>query len=105
MDIEKLPKTIELEMFITFKTGGYHAGKISVNDYDASLFSHTECVLLGSKMVTFDVPQGVDIKGRAVENLEEQKSKLQAKHHMEIKEVQDKIDQLLAIEYKPEGEE
>jgi len=103
MSIEKLPKTIEKEIFITLCISGYAAGKISVGDYNKAEFSSNDDVLLGTETVTFNVPQKVDIKGRAIKNLEDKKSKLQARHHMEIKEVQDKIDHLLAIEYKPEG--
>jgi len=98
-NIEKLPKTEKKEIFILLDIGGYHAGNLGYSDYDASKYGDNQ-ILLGTQMVTFKIPQKVDIKGKAIEGLEDKKSKLQAKHHMELKEVQDKIDNLLAIEHK-----
>jgi len=100
-DIEKLPKTQTTEIFITLCIGGYRAGELNYRNRDFSTFSDDE-ILLGTQKVKFNIPQNVDIKGKAIEGLEDQKSKLLAKHHMELKDVQDKIDNLLAIEYKPE---
>jgi len=103
MSMEKLPETVEIEMFITLGIGRYNTGSITALPFNAAK-GDDERILLSTQMVTFDIPQDVDIKGKAIEGLEAKKSRLQAKHHMEIKEVQDKLDQLLAIEYNPEGE-
>lgn len=103
MDIEKLPKTIELEMFMTMQVDGYRAGDISVQDYDKQGFSSSDHILLRSFTMTFDVPQNVDVKGKLIDSLEELKTETMARHHMEIKNIQDKLDELLAIEYQPEG--
>jgi len=99
-NLEKLPKTEEKEIFILLDIGEYSAGRLSYLDYDSSKYGDDK-ILLGTQMVTFKIPQKVDIKGKAVESLEEKKVKINAKFHMELKVVQDKIDNLLAIEYKP----
>lgn len=100
-DIEKLPKTAKQEIFILLSIGGHFAGALHFADYDSSDYDENK-ILLGTQNVKFNIPQNVDIKGKAIEGLEDQKSKLLARHHMELKGVQDKIDNLLAIEYKPE---
>lgn len=102
MDIEKLPKTIVRKMFIVLHIAGWRAGDIGVYGFDSAKDDDNE-VLLGTQMVTFKIPQDVDVKGEALKGLRNTKSMLEGKHHMELKTVQDKIDQLLAIEYKPEG--
>ena len=99
--LKKLPEEIEVELFITISIEGWNAGKINVHDFNGAKYNDDQ-VLLGTQTVKFKIPQNIDVKGEAVKNLEENKKKLQAKHHMELKEIQDKIDQLKAIEYKPE---
>ena len=43
----------------------------------------------------------IDMRGEVIKGLEEQKIKVETTANMEIKEIQDKIDSLLAIEYQP----
>ena len=45
------------------------------------------------------------MRGEVIKGLEEQKIKVEATANMEMKEIQDKIDSLLAIEYQPRGDE
>ena len=44
----------------------------------------------------------LDIKGEVIKGLEVEKTNELAEHHMKIKDIQDKIDSLLAIEYQGE---
>ena len=99
-NLKKLPKSEQKEIFILLDIGSFNAGRLSYADFDASKFGDDQ-ILIGTQMVTFKIPQKVDIKGKAVESLEEKKTKINAEFHMKLKEVQDKIDNLLAIEYKP----
>lgn len=99
-NIEKLPKTLTKEMFICLGVGGYNAGDLSVLDFNRSVHNE-DYIFICTKKVTFKIPQNIDVKGKVIESLEAEKEKLQADFHMKIKGVQDKIDNLLAIEYKP----
>ena len=101
-DYEKLPKKITKEIFILLDANGY--GNIeecfSCMDFDASKYG-SDKILITTKEVTFSIPQNIDVKGKVIEGLETEKEKIQAAFHMKLKDVQDKIDNLLAIEYKP----
>lgn len=100
-NLEKLPETIEIELFVTLKVGGsYDIGKINVWGRNISN-SNNDYILLKTEKVTFELPQDIDIKGKVIEGLESEKEKIKADFHMELKGVQDKIDNLLAIECKP----
>lgn len=98
-NIEKLPETVEQEMFIVLNVGGYAAGSLVFADYDASKYDKDQ-ILIAKQNVTFNIPQNIDVKGQVIASLEEEKEKIQAETHMKLKAVQDKIDNLLAIEYK-----
>lgn len=100
-NIEKLPKTIKTELFITLAVSGWNTGKIGVWDCDVSEGGSEEYILLTTKTVTFKLPQNMDIKGKVIEGLEAEKDRIQADTHMKLKDIQEKIDNLLAIEYKP----
>ena len=96
--LKKLPKTITKEIFIHVDTEAYHGPKFYCTDYDAS--DGMQCyVLLGTQEVTFKIPQNIDIKGEVIKGLENDKEKIQADTHMKLKDIQDKIDNLLAIEH------
>lgn len=97
---EKLPKTVEKELFITLVVSGYDVGKIGVWDCNIPKYD-SGYILLKKQKVTFKLPQDINVKGKVIESLESEKEKIKADFHMQLKDVQDKIDNLLAIEYKP----
>jgi len=61
--------------------------------------------MLTSVDVDIDIPplNQTEAKETVVESLECQKDKVLAEHHRTMGKLQEKIDSLLAIEYKPEG--
>lgn len=62
--------------------------------------------ILATKKVTIKIKEkDINLREEIVDGLEKRKSKMKARHHMEIKEIDDKIDQLIALEYKPQKEE
>ncbi len=99
-NIEKLPKTTEIELFVTLKVAGYDAGRIGVWDCDIAN-ANNDYISLKTEKVIFKLPQNIDIKGEVIKGLQSEKDKIKADFHMQLKDVQDKIDNLLAIEYKP----
>lgn len=99
-NIEKLPETITQKVYVHLHVSGYSVG----NFYCAqcNIAGHDEdLILICEQDVTFKLPQNIDIKGRVIEGLEAEKDKIKADFHIKLKGVQDKIDNLLAIEYKP----
>lgn len=81
-----------------------HIG-ISIYDYSSGKFGNAndKHILLATKKVKIKIPKTIiDFRGELVGGLEEQKEKELAEHHMKMKAFQDKIDNLLAIEYKLE---
>lgn len=97
---DALPASITRTLFICYGMGRYNAGRIEINDFDHSGSDGFERIPLCQHEVTITIPKPDDIKAKAVEVLEEQKRGMLARHHHELKAVQDKIDNLLAIEYK-----
>jgi len=79
-------------------------GKISVHTFDRSGFDDDDKhVLLVTKKIKIKIPKTtIDFRGELVVGLEAQKEKELAEHYMRMKAFQDRIDNLLAIEYKPE---
>lgn len=101
----EIPKVLTRKMYIGYGIGKYNAGKIVVSDYEHTT-SEFATVRLLEKELTIRLPRcKVDVKGRMLEVLEEEKQKVIADNHMRLKEVQDRIDQLKVLEYKPESEE
>jgi hypothetical protein len=98
---DELPTSVTRTLWISYGMGKWNAGQIEINDYVSKSSDGFEKIPLCQHEVTIQIPQPDDIKAKAVEVLEEQKRDLQARHHQELKAVQEKIDNLLAIEFKP----
>lgn len=96
-----LPTSITRTLYVSYGMGRYNAGQIEINEYSHKGSDGFERIPLCQHEVSIEIPQPGDIKAKAVEVLEEQKRDLLAKQHQELKAVQDKIDNLLAIEFKP----
>lgn len=101
----ELPSTITKRLYVSYVVGGYLAGEISVLDF-SSVGINTEKVEIHQLDVTIDLPEisTNTLKSKALDMLEAEKQKVLAENHKRLKVVQDKIDNLLAIEYKPESE-
>lgn len=103
-----IPKTVTKEMFICVGIGKWTFNEISITAFDHSenCSEGWEYVFLKKQTMTVDL-SGIEIddngvKKEMVKKLEEKKKELKADLYMKIKEIQDKIDNLLAIEYQPE---
>lgn len=76
---------------------------INIDSYNRSLFDK-KCfgtnIYLCEKKVFIEIPTTkINVRGELVKDLEEQKQKELADHYMKMKEIQDKINSLLVIEY------
>ena len=94
----ELPKTFTKKFYITLEVT-----QNMVFALDCDISSNSEYVVLGTKEITFDIPEvsETQIKLDLIKNLQAAKEKLQAEHFMELKEVDDKIQNLLSIDYVP----
>lgn len=92
-----LPKKVTRDIYVMYDIAGYRSGEISIWDCDVS---GKDRVLLTAQEVTFKIPS-VDMKTKVIEALESEKNKVIAEAHMKAKELQEKIDSLLALEYHP----
>ena len=98
-------QTIKYTLYITatpnkYKEEGELPFDINVETYDSSKFSHSDAVVLEVIEKEITVDSEFDLRGMQVANLEEEKSALLAKHHMEVIALDDKINSLLAIEHE-----
>ena len=97
-----LPASITRTIYVGYGIGKYNAKTIVVSDSELDSENFATVRLLKMDM-TFELPASeVDIKGKMLTVLENEKQNILAENHSRLKEVQEKIDRLLAIEYQPE---
>lgn len=96
-NVSNLPPRIERELVVALRTEGYFAGCVQIWEG----FIPDEAIELCRTTVEIEIPPQTDIQQKHLAALEEKKRNVIAENHMRLKEVQDKIDNLLAIEYLP----
>lgn len=106
----EIPKQITVPLFLTYGVGKCNLGRMSVTDYfneDSVAKSRYDreyrTVLLSKFEVTIDIPEGVDLSKKYRQVLNNEKRRIQQRHFVELKVIQDQIDSLNQIEYKPTG--
>lgn len=98
----KLPSEVSRTLYISFGIGRYNAGRIVIDDTPPRNGEDFAAILLTKKEVVFELPPvKVDIKGKLLEVLQEEKRKIVADNHMRLKAIEDKIANVLAIEFQP----
>ena len=92
---DEIPKQFDVPVVLTYDIeAGYLMG------YCMFGFEPTDAIVLGNGRVIIDVPSQ-DLTTKAVNLLEEAIKKEQADSYMKVKKLEDKIQQLKQIEYKP----
>lgn len=94
--------TIEIEQYVHISMDNYALGDLSLSSHDASIFSspHHE---LGKAKITIDLSEcdtKIDIQGILIKQVKEEIKNLNAEHVKKSNDLQVKLDNLLAIEYK-----
>lgn len=95
----ELPKILTREIFVTYRIAGNDQGKIEIWDCD---LSGKERILLHKQMVTVKIPMQKDMKKTVISALENEIQTIKSEAHMAVKELQERIDSLLAISYQPD---
>lgn len=95
---DEIPKKIVIESFLCYEIRGYNQGKFGLWDCDVS---GQDRILISTQNVTINLPKELDLKEKLLESLESEKSRLLADTHMKVKEIQEQINELLCLEYKP----
>lgn len=83
-------------------------GEISIDTFNRESINHCgsdKYEVIDSFEIDVKLPDlsDIDLKGKIIEQLEKQKQKELAEHHVRMKQFQDQIDNLLAIEHKPDS--
>lgn len=97
----ELPQSITLPVTVYYAASGWDAGTIGAYCFDYQ--GTSERVVIAKTEATFQIPPQENLKGKVIDALEDEKREIQAQSYVKIRAVQDKIDTLLAIEYKAEG--
>ena len=101
--------TIPVKLYVNyaFPTSTFCPGEILVATVDMSKGFPDRYILLDSREIeiTVNQPQPIDIIGLQVEQLREQKQNTAADAQQRIAAIDDKIQQLLCIEYTPDTDE
>jgi len=92
--MNNLPKTVSTTLYISLCNV---TDCVLVFSSDMSEYGYT---VLGTKKITLDVPQDVDINGAKIDNLKQQKKKLLAETEVKVNAIEDDIQKLLCIESK-----
>ena len=100
-------RTIPVTLFIHYATSTFSHEKLLVATVDMSKKMVWRYILLESREIEIPVnqPEPIDIIGLQVEQLREQKQKTVADAQQRIAAIDDKIQQLLCIEYTPDTDE
>lgn len=100
-------RTIPVTLFIHYATSTFSHEKLLVATVDMSKNFPDRYILLESREseITVNQPEPIDIIGLQVEQLREQKQKTVADAQQRIAAIDDKIQQLLCIEYTPDTDE
>ena len=100
-------RTIPVTLFIHYATSTFSHEKLLVATVDMSKNFPDRSILLESREIeiTVNQPEPIDIIGLQVEQLREQKQKTVADAQQRIAAIDDKIQQLLCIEYTPDTDE
>lgn len=97
---DALPTLLTRQIFVCYEISGSSAGKISIWDCD---MSGEQRLLLCDLMVNIKIPAKQDLKGKVVEALENEIRKTRAESTKKINQLQERIDSLLCLEYRPDG--
>jgi hypothetical protein len=92
-EMNKLPETVSGKNYVMISEYG------DVTIFTSDCMTEHGYAILAVHDVTYDVPQE-DPTPKFVSALEDKVQKIQAKAHIEIEAVKEKIQQLKAIEYK-----
>ncbi len=100
-------RNIPVTLFIHYATSTFSHEKLLVATVDMSKNFPYRYILLESREIEITVNQHepIDIIGLQVEQLREQKHKTVADAQQRIAAIDDKIQQLLCIEYTPDTDE
>ncbi|CAM7077428.1 TPA: hypothetical protein NEI89_001544 [Escherichia coli] len=100
-------RTIPVTLFIHYATSTFSHEKLLVATVDMPKNFPDRYILLESREIeiTVNQPEPIDIIGLQVEQLREQKQKTVADAQQRIAAIDDKIQQLLCIEYTPDTDE
>ncbi len=103
-----IPKSLNATLYITIGVGKYNFNRMRVEDFISTGMEGYEEVLLKQQEITIDL-SGISMDENAVKEkivtlLKERQEQIKADSHMKIKDIQEKIDQLRAIEYQPNAE-
>lgn len=108
----EIPKQITATLYLTYGVGEWNRGDIGITDYwnpegterkKTKRDREWERILLAEFTVTIDIPEGVDPRKRYVEVLKNERRRLMALHHVELKSVDDAIQKAQAIEFQPKA--
>lgn len=94
-----IPAKLPATLFTHYRIQGYGAGELVNYDFDAS---GAEYILIAETKVTVKIPPIGDLKKKVIDALETEKKNQQSAHLMKMKELQERINSLLAIEYTPQ---
>lgn len=102
------------EAYLNIGLGRYNFGNVSFDshyrnpddrDDDDDMFLYKTLGKVKFKVNMNQCETNVDIRGELIQSTKNKIDAAKARHHMELKELQDKLNRLLAIEHKVEDDE
>lgn len=96
---DNIPSEITITLCVWYRISGYNAGRIGVYDFDFEGDENT--IVLCKIPVTLNIPAQENVREEVLKTLRTEKLKQVSIHHIKLKQIQEKIDNLLAIEYQP----
>ncbi|EAM8673182.1 hypothetical protein BL252_06385 [Salmonella enterica] len=99
--------TIPVTLYIHYATSTYSTNKVIVATANLAEASPDFYVLMETRKIEILVnqPEPIDVIGLQVDQLRAQKTKIAADAQQHLAAIEDKIQQLLCIDYTPEEDE
>ena len=97
----ELPKSLNIVVHTHYCYNSEYSWQMGTIRHDATDLSGDTYVCLAKTPVHIEIEAPEDLKQMVLDALEAEKKKQMAEYHKKMFELQEKIDSLLALEYKP----
>lgn len=96
-----IPEKVEAVIYTHYNIAGYDYGELF---HYAADISGENRILIAENPVILKIPKIGDLKNKVVQALEAEKKNKEAVHYKKMFDLQEKIDSLICLEYKPQTE-
>lgn len=95
---DMIPSKVEATIYTHYRINGYAAGELVNYDFDAT---GEDYIVVAKTPIAIKINKSDDIREEVIKTLEAEKEKCEAEHYKKMQELENKIQSLQRLEYKP----